>query len=663
LRAIEVMEPPATPVEERLARRGPLDDSPALRRARELVSADRRAALRELKRLQEENEELKRLEEEQKRMKRQRGLPGGVRDQEGSFEHYESSDNEEEEAPPPPPPPRKKRDAPSPSGDGAELPPARRRRHVERLSDEEDEEVAEAPRSLEPALPEWPRSSSTVCAVLRGLGAQIEASKVGRVVIFLDMNMSGDDPKVDCPVEIAVALDRERRFSTLLDSTVDPSDAAVRQHGLSARKLRELKAPKPTDALFRLLSFISQHAAGKDVLFVGHDRLCSHIMPMLVRTLRECELPTTFFVEATYLEVAGVLPGGVVGDEEGLDLGRDDLYEALTKKRVPAAASRADVSNFVNLVVLACSLDVMEMNFDAVAVGARLADAVPDLLLEEAEASSSEEEAPRISFTRFEGACWRGRLRKRGARWLYAATAKDLADEWDIRQEYINRLAGVSKKAPSAACAAKYEVEKLQERTNGEWLAKANDASREAAFHARRDGERLTKHGWETLSRDRNAMCLALKRLYTDQILYAKLGRAPSAKEAQKWFEEFFTQPACACNRRAKTCTTKCTTCDDCVNKNGGGIFEHTEVLLAKASEIPGGFAFLARMRASGASGDAKYLVAWHRPCTQCKKCNRDGLVAFVDRSGLSKVEGAAAREAAADRKADKLEALFGYGA
>ena len=71
---------------------------------------------------------------------------------------------------------------------------------------------------------------------------------VGRVVIFVDVKSSGDDPKVDCPLEVAVALDRERRFSTLLDSTVDPSDAAVRQHGLSARKLRELKAPKPADA-------------------------------------------------------------------------------------------------------------------------------------------------------------------------------------------------------------------------------------------------------------------------------------------------------------------------------------------------------------------------------------------------------------------------------
>ena len=39
------------------------------------------------------------------------------------------------------------------------------------------------------------------------------------------------------------------------------------------------------------------------------------------------------------------------------------------------------------------------------------------------------------------------------------------------------------------------------------------------------------------------------------------------------------------------------------------------------------------------------------------------GLVAFVDRSKLAEVTGAAAREAAADRKADELEALFGYGA
>ena len=63
------MEPPATPVEERLARRGPLNDSPALRRARADVSADRRAMERELKRLQEEkrDQKLKKKEIERRR--------------------------------------------------------------------------------------------------------------------------------------------------------------------------------------------------------------------------------------------------------------------------------------------------------------------------------------------------------------------------------------------------------------------------------------------------------------------------------------------------------------------------------------------------------------------------------------------------------------------
>ena len=95
------------------------------------------------------------------------------------------------------------------------------------------------------------------------------------------------------------------------------------------------------------------------------------------------------------------------------------------------------------------------------------------------------------------------------------------------------------------------------------------------------------------------------------------------------------------------------------MNKHGGGVFDHTEALLAKASEIPGGFAFLARMRASDASGDAKYLVAWHRPCTQCNKCNKNGLVDFADRTGLAKVAGAAAREKAAEQKADEITEIL----
>ena len=153
----------------------------------------------------------------------------------------------------------------------------------------------------------------------------------------------------------------------------------------------------------------------------------------------------------------------------------------------------------------------------------------------------------------------------------------------------------------------------------------------------------------------------ALKRLYSDRILITKLGRAPTASESDEWFAEFYTDPACKCNNRARRCTTICTTCGDCVNKNGGAAFDHTEALETEVEKIPGGFAFLALMRnadasqASRAADAAKYLVAWHRPCTQCNKCNRHGLVDFADRSGLSKIPGAGQRKKAAKRKASAI--------
>ena len=52
------MEQPATPVAERVDRRGALDDSPALRRASESVAAEMREAEERLKRLRDESEEL-----------------------------------------------------------------------------------------------------------------------------------------------------------------------------------------------------------------------------------------------------------------------------------------------------------------------------------------------------------------------------------------------------------------------------------------------------------------------------------------------------------------------------------------------------------------------------------------------------------------------------
>ena len=176
---------------------------------------------------------------------------------------------------------------------------------------------------------------------------------------------------------------------------------------------------------------------------------------------------------------------------------------------------------------------------------------------------------------------------------------------------------------------------------------------------------RQTRAGWKTRSRDRGAMCKALKRLYSDRILITKLGRAPTQDESDNWFAEFYTNPACKCNRRAEACTTICTTCGDCVNKHNGAAFDHTQALETEVEKIPGGFAFLALMRnadasrASRAADAAKYLVAWHRPCTQCDKCNRLGLVDFADRSGLSKIPGAGQRKKAAKRKASAITKLL----
>ena len=176
---------------------------------------------------------------------------------------------------------------------------------------------------------------------------------------------------------------------------------------------------------------------------------------------------------------------------------------------------------------------------------------------------------------------------------------------------------------------------------------------------------RETRAGWKTRSRTRDGMRVALKRLYSDRILITKLGRAPSYEESDNWFKEFYTNPACKCNGRAEACTTICTTCGDCVNKNDGAAFDHSEAIETEVEKIPGGFAFLALMRnadasrASRAADAAKYLVAWHRPCTQCNKCNKHGLLDFADRSGLAKIPGAAAREKAAERKADEITKIL----
>ena len=171
----------------------------------------------------------------------------------------------------------------------------------------------------------------------------------------------------------------------------------------------------------------------------------------------------------------------------------------------------------------------------------------------------------------------------------WATSRKSGASTWVILVDLPGRRPS---QKPPAALAAKYEVQRLQVRSRSECGAVSAVARRDAAFEARLDavwksiskrgirliewfphrldGLRDTAPGWRTRSRTRDGMRKALKRLYSDRILITKLGRAPTCEESTKWYKEFFTNPPCACNRRAKACTTKCTTCGDCVNKHGG---------------------------------------------------------------------------------------------
>ena len=66
------MEQPETPVAERVDRRGPLDDSPALRRACADAAEEEKDLARRMKRVREERAELDKRAEEQKRKKQRR---------------------------------------------------------------------------------------------------------------------------------------------------------------------------------------------------------------------------------------------------------------------------------------------------------------------------------------------------------------------------------------------------------------------------------------------------------------------------------------------------------------------------------------------------------------------------------------------------------------
>jgi len=321
---------------------------------------------------------------------------------------------------------------------------------------------------------------------VRGLFGQINASRTSLEVCWLATNTSGPVAGVDCVLQVAAAFGGTARFSRYLTPTTDTDPDAFREHGLDADKLESLGAVSPKVALSGLLEFLEKEGGDKRIMFVGDEGLCSKTVPILVHQMKLAGLDTEIFEEAQFLDLARVAPNAIVGDTDGHNLTRDQLYEHFTGENLPRNASDANTRTFMTCATTAQLLKTMELTWDAAAVAALGADAVPDLLPKEEASSSSEEEAPRISSTPFDDAHWRGRARNGGA-WLYALRKDDLAERWGINGGDISKLAGTATQKPAARLALKYEVQQLKVRDNADMLRGLNDAKRDSAFKARLD--------------------------------------------------------------------------------------------------------------------------------------------------------------------------------
>ena len=136
------------------------------------------------------------------------------------------------------------------------------------------------------------------------------------------------------------------------------------------------------------------------------------------------------------------------------------------------------------------------------------------------------------------------------------------------------------------------------------------------------------------------------------------LGLEPiSDAETMEWFRTNYTWPQCPCVGGPLAACVKCTKCGKCVRQGNGQAFEHSELTDTELALIPGGLQMLLERgivpAAAGAGAAAartrvppKILVAFHRLLPTCNKCNWR-VVDYVDRLGLGKVPGMAARRRA----------------
>ena len=578
---------------------------------------------------------------------------------------------------------------------------------------------------------------------------QVKASDLGHKVVFLDLETSGKETGVDCIIQVALLHPMSgNRCVIYVKPEVDICDAALKVHQMDDNQLTLRGAVPVVEAMGKMLEFLLEKET--NLIFVGHNVIRFDV-PIIVRTLRNLGLSASVFLDAKYIDTYDMaesdLKLGVQGNDLSLRL--CDIFGAFTGVAA-VNAHDADYDNSMTLVVLACATVLRHgWSFDTIAHAAAEADAVPGLVtVSDGDDDEDEDETPlklvdmtRVlvlfedvdgrlpyiyrsmgeeygsakllvcraegpdydtvidvdgdedlmldpSFTRLPTvqqpkSLYRGKRKDGDGTWLYAEKQSDLATALDCAKQKISEFFYKSARATDE----RFDVETVRPHDKNWGLPSQCAAQLEEAWHARRDGQRLTRTGYSTLSRDRNAICQALKRLWIDERFYALFGRIPSAVEGDAWFSSVYTNPQCEHNGGDLDCVL-CTKCKICVCLRGGRIFEHFQAVDASVHQIPGGFKYLASrgetcaaappapdtapaagaalnaVRAGGASAapavaapsspPPKFLVAYHRPLDTCGKCNT-AMVEFGDRSGLSAIPGSKARAEAARAKAKAI--------
>ena len=549
---------------------------------------------------------------------------------------------------------------------------AARRTAMEQSESESDEDMAPSAAPA-PSLAEFPGASEEVKESALALNKQMKDSTFGFKTFFFGASVTGQQ-RCDRVIRVALATgDSGAIFSRYLKPIVSVTDDAYKYHGLNGAKLDELGARDATEALSEMVDFIEEQSDGRPTLVVGWKHAFE--VSCLVETMRDCKVPTEVLEDARYLDVMKVAPDAIVKQSGyGADLSKtlEELFVDYTSVRHPTQHYDAVVRVGMIFVVFACLLELKGWGFDAAAGIAQGAEAIPRLFEEPSvEVPDSDDALPPTSDVQRDVDCWKG-VDKATGKVTFSISRDGLAARWGLLPQQISQLSrpATTRTRPKARIvqlSQKYQVDRIRVVCHQVQNYRRQQLE---AWDARRNGVRMTRNGYLTLARNRDALRKALKREFADT-QRAALGLEPlSAPETMAWFRDNYTWPQCPCVGGPLAACVKCTKCGKCVQQGNGQAFEHSELTDTELAAIPGGFQMLLERgvvpAAAGAGAAAararvppKILVAFHRLLPTCQRCNWR-VVDYVDRLGLGKVPGMAARRRAVKAHTDACVKMAG---